>query len=268
MKLHVLSDLHTEFEGFDLPETDADVVILAGDTGVGLAGVKGAVDASCRLRKPVVYVAGNHEFYHNHKLLDKIPGCSAKDPVDGISTVTTLMRAAAHGSDVHVLENEAYSLDSLRVLGCTLWSDFMLFGEDLSDDAVGLSRQLVNDFRGTIRHLGRPFTPADAVVRFRASVAWLKGELAKPWQGHTVVVSHHAPSIRSVGPQFRNDPVSAAFASDLEELVCNHSIDLWVHGHMHQCFDYQIGNTRVLCNPRGYPHEENRFNSHLLVSLP
>ena len=267
MKLHILSDLHTEFEGFDLPKTDADVVILAGDTGVGLAGVKGAIEASSRLNKPVIYVAGNHEFYHNARTLGAIPGIDADAPFHGLSTLTTLMKATAHGSQVRVLDRDIFVQNRLRILGCTLWSDFMLFGFDVSDEAIGLSMQLVNDFRGIIRHNGTRFSPADAAAEFKETVDWLDQTLSTPFEGHTVVVTHHAPSIQSVGLEFRNDPVSGAFASDLEDFVKQHSIDLWVHGHMHQCFDYTVGSTRVICNPRGYPHEENAFDPNLVLEL-
>ena len=143
----------------------------------------------------------------------------------------------------------------------------MLFGPGYKDQAVYVSRQTVNDFRGIIQHLGVPFTPADATAEFHESVAWLRQVLATPWDGRTVVLTHHAPSIQSVSDEFRNDFASAAFASNLENLIASHDIDLWVHGHTHRCFDYKLGNTRVICNPRGYPHEQNNFNPNLVVEI-
>lgn len=232
MKLHVLSDLHTEFAPFDAPETDADVVVLAGDTGVGLDGV----DTARRTfrDKPVVYVAGNHEFYRH-----AIPSLGEK------------MAAAARGTNVHVLENRAVELDGVRFLGCTLWTDFDLFGERAysADEA----RATMNDFR-LIRMLPeyRRFHPWDARGIHLKSAEWLRRMLDTPFGGPTVVVTHHAPSLKSCAPAYRTHPVTAAYASDLEWML-DGGAALWIHGHTHFCADYEIGGTRVFANQRGYP---------------
>ena len=107
MKLHVLSDLHIEFADFSPPETDADVVILAGDIGVGLDGIEWV--ARRFPKASVVYVPGNHEFYgHDIGLTDQLK--------------------AAAPADIHILNNDKLELDDIRFLGCTLWTDFKLHG--------------------------------------------------------------------------------------------------------------------------------------------
>lgn len=233
MNLHTLSDLHTEFADFDLPDTDADVIILAGDIGVGTSGL----DWLSRQRRdsPVVYVPGNHEFYHHDLIL-----------VDELRS-----RAS---SDVHVLDNEALVLGDVRFLGSTLWTDFGLFGEMGKQFSMQRARLCMNDF-ALIRMDGRPFTPGDSIALHEASRSWLVEKLAEPFDGRTVVVTHHAPSARSVPPRFATDVLTPAFASNLGALLDGTRVALWIHGHMHDPVDYAVNGTRVICNPRGYPGE-------------
>jgi len=115
----------------------------------------------------------------------------------------------------------------------------------------------------------RRFRPKDAAALHRASVAWLREKLAEPFDGPTVVVTHHAPSLRSVPAAWRDDPVSAAYASNLDWLVEESGAALWVHGHVHESADYIISRTRVVCNPRGYwPKQPNpHFKPGLMVGV-
>ncbi len=230
VKLHILSDLHIEFEAFEPPATDADVVILAGDIGVGAGGLHWA---ATRFRnRPVIYVPGNHEFYHRD-----------------IALVEELKTAApAH---IHVLNDDQAIIDGVRFLGSILWTDFTLFGAADRFVAMQTARQQMTDF-SVIRNRGRLFTPDDAVRRHRSSRAWLTAMLAETFDGTTVVVTHHAPSPRSVPPRYAHDLLTPAFASNLERLMNGERTALWVHGHMHDPFDYAICGTRVVCNPRGY----------------
>ncbi len=230
MKLHILNDLHIEFEDFDPPATDADVVILAGDIGVGLEGLRWA---QVRLPdRPVIYVPGNHEFYHHD--LSLIEELKAQAP--------------AH---IHVLNDDQVIIDGVRFLGTILWTDFALFGEGERFYAMKTARKWMTDF-SIIRNVGRKFTPQDAARLHTASRGWLASKLAEPFDGRTVVVTHHAPSSRSVHPRYARDLLTPAFASNLENLMDGDRPTLWVHGHMHESYDYDIYGTRVICNPRGY----------------
>ncbi len=233
MKLHVLSDLHTEFSDFDPPETDADLVVLAGDIGVGTDGIRWA--ARQYPETPVVYVPGNHEYYGHD--------------IDGAGFLS-----AAAPANIHVLNNESLELGGIRFLGTTLWTDFRLFGEGEAWFARQQAQALMEDFH-SIRIGGRKFTPEDSVRIHEASKAWLTGELDKVFDGTTVVVSHHLPAMLSIASEYRDDPLSAAFASRLEDVIEEHRPDLWIHGHTHVPCDYEIYGTRVVCNPRGYPSE-------------
>ncbi len=227
VKLHVLSDLHLSVAGLDIPRTGADAVVLAGD----IARPGAAVEWALRLGKPVLYVPGNHEFY----------GGSLAGTVD------ELMRLCA-GSQIRVLDNEALVLGGVRFLGSTLWTDFMLFGEgERRASAMREAARFMRDF-GRIDS----FTPADSAALFGRNAAWLERELAQPYPGATVVITHHAPSPKSIHPRFAGSPLNACFVSDAESLVDGSRCQLWIHGHTHDSFDYRLNGARVLCNPRGY----------------
>lgn len=233
MKLHVLSDLHLSVQALPPPATDADLVILAGD----IARPQQALQWAAALGKPTLYVPGNHEFYGG-----SLPG------------VLRELRQLAEGTDLHILDNEEYRCGSVRFLGSTLWSDFQL-------DPPGAARELaerealakVHDFRRIFVDEDRrvPFTPAASAALFARNAAWLEEQLRTPWSGSTVVITHHAPSARSVHPRFAGSPLNACFASHLDRLL-DGSARVWIHGHMHHSVDYDAGGTRVLCNPRGY----------------
>ena len=247
MKLHILNDLHIEFDDFVLPATDADVVILAGDIGVGLEGLRWA--EAHFPDKPVIYVPGNHEFYHHDLALIEE------------------LKAEAPGR-IHVLNDDQVIIDGVRFLGSVLWTDFALFGEADRFFAMQTARKQMTDF-SIIKNQGRRFTPEDAARLHTASRGWLASMLAESFDGRTVVVTHHAPSSRSVHHRYARDLLTPAFASNLEMLMDSDRAALWVHGHMHDPFDYEIYGTRVVCNPRGYAPRAlaQEFRPDLVVEI-
>lgn len=247
MKLHVLSDLHTEFADFSPPETDADVVILAGDIGVGLGGIEWA--ARQFPKALVIYVPGNHEFY-GHDI-----------------GLTGGLKAAAP-ANIHVLNNDKLEIHGIRFLGSTLWTDFNLHGDEEAWFARQYAKRLMKDF-ASIHNGSRRFTPEDSVELHEASNTWLVGELERKFEGPTVVVTHHLPASTSVAKRYANDPLNPAFASRLEDVIEKHRPDLWIHGHTHAPCDYELFDTRIICNPLGYPGENrhSEFRDDLVVSI-
>jgi predicted phosphodiesterase len=248
MRLHVLSDLHFEFGPIDIPDTNADVVVLAGDVAVGPRGLDWI-----RYRfpdRPVVYVLGNHEFYHHN-----------------LPRLTELLKNEAQGSHIHLLENSSVKLAGFTFLGCTLWTNFVLRRNPERDMAK--AERLINDYR--IIHFGaeeRVLSPQDTVRIHAESVAWLKSEFVRHDPARTIVVTHHAPSPRSEATGYANGPLSASFVSDLTSLVEQSGIPLWIHGHTHHNVDYQLGVTRVLTNQRGYPQEVCAgFNPEMVIEI-
>jgi predicted phosphodiesterase len=230
LRLHVLSDLHVEVAPFVPPDTGADVVVLAGDIHNGTHGLDWAVRAFPRTR--VVYVPGNHEYYDAERT----------------ATARALaVRAAKLG--VTLLDNAEAVIDGVRFLGTTLWTDFCLDGVERRAEVMALSRPYIVDFRA-IRNGDGPFTPEASVDLHVAARAWLEARLAVPFDGKTVVVTHHAPHPGSVHARFANHPANGGFVSNLEPLMGRAAA--WVHGHTHNSFDYRVLGTRVICNPRGY----------------
>jgi hypothetical protein len=130
-------------------------------------------------------------------------------------------------------------IDGVRFLGSILWTDFSLFGEGDRFFAMQQARQRMTDF-SINRINGQRFTPEDAIRLHAASRDWLTAMLAEPFAGMTVVVTHHAPSSQSVHPRYANDPLTPAFASNLENLMDGERARVWVHGHMHESYDYEI----------------------------
>jgi predicted phosphodiesterase len=244
MKLHVLSDLHLSVAPLEAPETDADVVILAGD----IARPREAIEWAGGFAKPVLYVPGNHEFYGG-----SIPG-----------TIRQL-REHARASNVHVLDDDAVTIGGVRFLGTTLWSDFRLFGAgEARDVAIEAALRFVRDFT-RIRIDDRSataFTPAESAALFARHARWLESRLVEPFDGPTVVITHHAPSRQSTHSRFADSPLNVCFVSDAEELVGTSGAALWIHGHTHDSFDYVVGATRVVCNPRGYAKNGVNENVH------
>ncbi|MDB5813854.1 MAG: putative metallophosphoesterase [Rhodocyclales bacterium] len=247
LKLLILSDLHVEFAPFEPEPAAADVIILAGDIHIGRKGLEWAQRAFAD--KPVIYVLGNHEYY----------GASYPKHVNAL-------KAAARGSNVYVLENDNVTIDGVRFLGCTLWTDFALFGDPRI--AGYEATQKMTDFkRIRMSENYRKMRSIDAALINKRSRDWLKQQLALD-VGTTVVVTHHAPSARSLPECYENDILAAAYVSHCDELVASSGAALWVHGHLHSQSDYLIGSTRVVCNPRGYPDEKNEdFVPGLLVEV-
>jgi predicted phosphodiesterase len=252
MKLQIASDLHLGQQGLELPRTDADVVVLAGD----IARPAQAVAWMARLGKPVLYVAGNHEFYGG-----SLPGTRAA------------LARLCEGTSIRFLDDGEVVIDGVRFLGTTLWSDFRL-DPDAARRAAGRAeaKRLIRDFAVIRRDddADEPFSPQDSARLFDAHARWLDARLAAPHAGPTVVITHHAPSPRSIHPRFAGSLLNACFISDAERLLDGRAV-LWVHGHTHDSFDYAVGGTRVVCNPRGYAkdgvNENARFDPALTIEI-
>ncbi|MFO0552254.1 MAG: metallophosphoesterase [Polyangiaceae bacterium] len=232
-RLHILSDVHLEFAPFTFSDVGADVLVLAGDIGVGKQGVEAALGRDGRL--PVVYVLGNHELYGHD--FDSLP-----------RELATLGKPG----EVHVLDNAECVLAGVRFLGSTLWTDFLV-SPNFTDN-VEFARFGMSDY-ARIRSGAGKLTPERTAERFRQSRDWLAARLADPFDGPTVVVTHHGPSRRSWPAWLRHDELMASCVSDLEDLMAASAASLWIHGHTHWCVDYVVGRTRVVSNQLGYPNQ-------------
>lgn len=233
MKIQIASDLHLEFlehqfPGYRViePAPNADVLVLAGDIHQHAKAL--AIFADWPV--PVLYVTGNHEAYGAH-----------------LSGLLDNLRIDCQGTRVTVLERREVELMGVRFLGTTLWTDYNLTGSPKK--AMDCAGSCLNDHR-LIQTSQGIFTPEDALARHRVDRAWLAACLNAPFDGKTVVVTHHGPHRDSVHPRYQGDLLNGAFNSHLPELV--EQADLWIHGHVHDSHDYQVGKCRVVVNPRGY----------------
>ncbi|MDQ7247485.1 metallophosphoesterase family protein [Dongia sedimenti] len=268
MRVHVFSDLHLEFGPISLsPEVRsgrlADLVLLAGDIHTEHRGPRWAAET---FEQPVAMILGNHEAYGG-----------SLDP----SIVAAWQEAAACSArrrhPIRAMERETWILQAtdgtpVRIVAATLWTDFAIFGAARQADAMDHAHRAMNDFQMigiTDGGEQRLLAPADCLRLHRESQAYIADELARPFDGVTIVMTHHAPSRRSVPESRSLDPITAAYASDLEALIEQTQPQLWVHGHIHASSNYVIGSTRVVCNPRGYyPSQLNpAFDPALVVEV-
>jgi Icc-related predicted phosphoesterase len=264
MRVHVFSDLHLEFGPLALsPDVRsgrlADLVLLAGDIHTQRRGPLWAAET---FAQPVAMILGNHEAYGDS--LDASLAAQRKSAAES---------AAHRRHPVRVLERETWTLEAagtpVRIIAATLWTDFAFFGPARRGAMMDDAHHAMNDFRMIRIDEARLLTPSDCLRLHRESRVYLESELAKPFDGVTIVMTHHAPSRRSVPAAFSADPITAAYASDLEALIEQTQPQLWVHGHIHASSDYRIGATRVVCNPRGYvPIQLNAdFDPALAIEL-
>lgn len=253
MKILLLSDLHLSVQPLAAPDTQADVVILAGDLGRPPAAIAWAR----QFNQPTLFVAGNHEYYGS----------------DLQSTIAEL-QSLASDSAVNVLECSERIIDGVRFLGCTLWSDHRLYEtEQAREQGMALAVNVLHDFTRITCAPGsdEKFTPLMAQQLCDQSLGWLDEQFAAPFDGPTVVITHFAPTRQSIHAQFADSPLNACFVSDLETQILQWQPALWVHGHTHNSFDYQVGKTRVVCNPRGYAPggeiENPKFDPNLTLLI-
>lgn len=253
MRIHLLSDLHLEFGPYTPTSVECDVIVLAGDIWPPSRGnpgraVRWAREAFPGL--PVVQVAGNHDYYGG-----------------ALGATTEKLRGAGKEYGVHFLECEEVTIDGWRFLGCSLWTDYALFGAP--QEGMLVAEREMNDYRRIRVTPGYArLRPVNLLAVHKRSVEWIRKCLECDPTVPTVVVTHTAPSRRSLNSAEAEVPVSTAYVSDLEDLMEVGNLRLWLHGHTHYPVDYHIGYTRVVSNPRGYADSPLAgFNPELVLEV-
>lgn len=264
MKINVISDLHLDFADLTLP--GGDVLILSGDVCEARHLKRDMYNKDMvlfehedRLQRPdryyrfleeecgkyreVVMVMGNHEHY-------------------GFNYQKTYAHIAENlPANVTLLENQTHTIDDVVFVGATLWTDM----NKMDDLTMFHMKSMMNDYRqvtmfNEVKNVYHRLTPEKTVEDHYRSRQFIAETVENKFDQKFVVVTHHAPSKASTKPQYINDTMmNGAYSSDLSEFILeNPQIKLWTHGHTHDVFDYMIGSTRIVCNPRGYHNYEER----------
>ena len=248
MKIQIISDIHLEFGLREFDFSEADLLILAGDIHLETKGLEWILKKVQHI--PVLYVLGNHEYYKNAypKLLYKL-------------------KNMANDTNVNVLEKDSIEIEGITFHGTTLWTDFELLGNAMTTGYE--CQQKMNDCKMIRRYPSySKMRSIDLHVMHNESLKWLGESLSASKTRHNVVITHHAPSIQSIPDEFKNDLVSAGYASNLENFIIENKPDLWVHGHIHTASDYRIRQTRIVCNPFGYPDDKaDSYKENYMIEI-
>jgi len=275
MKIALVSDVHLEFGDLEFDnDSGADVLILGGD--ICIANDIAQRDPyntmgehyrsnryhdffqRCCARFPhVIFIVGNHEHYHG----------------DFQTTVPWFRNVLGYLPNLHILEKETWVLDDVTFIGGTLWTDMNQENPETLYNVAGM----MNDFRvvkNSARRYGTSDQPArfsteDAVEDHKAMLEYIRTMIEGRWEEKFVVVGHHAPSRLSTHPRYAAEAImNGGYSSSLDQFILDHpQIKLWTHGHTHEDFDYCIGSTRILCNPRGYISYEERADRWQLKTV-
>ncbi len=257
MKITICSDLHLELGEISLIDApEADLLVLAGDilkaneltyldnlSGSTITGLERArryfnfITKCCRLYKHVIFVIGNHEHYEG----------------EFYSTANIIKDTFSHIENFHLLNNDSLEINGIMFLGCSLWTNM----NDEDPQTIDAIYEGLNDYRRIMFDDGigiRDFEPEDSIEEYQKSIMFLTNKVQEYATKKLIVVTHHAPSKLSTHPRMdSNDLLNCAYYSDLENFIENHpQIKYWIHGHTHKRHNYMIGNTNIVCNPRGY----------------
>jgi Icc-related predicted phosphoesterase len=270
MKLRICSDLHLEFyqyknpmssygkditETYVLPEMEDEqeqILVLAGDicTSGYIYHYHAFFENLSKRFKKVIAIMGNHEHYRGN-----------------FNASENILKAFYNQFDITLLEKEIIFIDGVAFFGATMWSDL--------DKENPLTIFKAHDFTDYKYIQYGPedncaplvnLQPRQTLQHFRETISSLENFLSLP-NDKKCVITHHAPSHQSVAEPFRGHPMNGAFVSDLDNMIWDSNISLWIHGHVHNNFDYNINKTRIACNPFGYWRENSRFIKDLVLTI-
>ncbi|SMC56827.1 Predicted phosphoesterase [Fulvimarina manganoxydans] len=263
-RIHILSDIHDDIckpafqVPFEVEDVSADVIVVAGDIDGRLSTGGRLLLERTRRRMPdvpIVAVAGNHDYWRG-----------------SVDREVERTRERLSDDGIHILDCNTVVIGGVRFVGATLWTDYQITNYEWQAKRDCAAR--MNDFRyaksgtGSVRSRLTPDRLQALHARHRR---YIEEVLSTPFEGPTVVVTHHAPSEKSLkeGSVFVGiDHTDAAYASDLEDVMREHSPALWIHGHVHEARDYEVAGTRIVSNPRGYTWRAEARYGGGLVSEP
>jgi len=277
MRINLASDIHLEFGPIEIKNTEgADLLILSGDICVAVQLTHKSVNEDKRSRAihdffemccneydNVIYIVGNHEHYNG----------------DFQRTIPHLKEHLCHLDNLHILDKETVTIDDVTFIGGTLWTDMNKEDPSTLISISGMMNDFIKVANGKLdNNSDKPYNrikrlrPDDVVVDHKAMLEYIRTIVDDKHNQKFVVVGHHAPSKLSTKPQYKDDyEMNGAYSSELSEFILDYpQIKMWTHGHTHDTFDYLVGSTRVVCNPRGYANYEQRaddFNPNIIFEV-
>lgn len=264
MKIKLASDIHTEFDmnyAYSLNNNEEyDVLVIAGDVNNKKEDTVNSLNTiSCIVKKPLLFVPGNHEYYY-----------CRDDNLTMFEIDAYFKEQFKDHPYIHAMQNDEFILDDVVFIAGTLWTD-MKSGANGAFERMYLEKS-INDFR-LIRFSRenddtfRLLNTNDATKLFKQTKRFLTSKLKEHEGKKIVIVTHHAPSEKSVHKKYKDSTLNAAFVSNMDSFIKKSKVPLWIHGHVHDSFDYVLGNTRIVCNPKGYKDENTEFNPNLIVEI-
>lgn len=243
MKIAIASDIHLEFGTVELKgDFESDVLILAGDICPihNQKILKDFLDFYTNIFKDIIWIAGNHEYYLS----------------EYFNAQKTIKNFVKRYKNVHFLDNDSITIGNANFFGGTLWTTCNNH-HPFTDIYL---RKYMSDFAGAIKFGKRNFLPEDSYHLHKATMKKLFEWYPKNTTLNNVVITHHLPHEQSIPDEFKNDwDANGGFRTDLDNFIADHpNINLWIHGHTHQAADYQVHQTRIVCNPRGYYGKEHK----------
>lgn len=269
MKLWIWSDVHLEISNsqIDFARPDADIIVIAGDLTYADKVSETAKDIIERYQMPIIYVAGNHEFYGSHQRQSSF------------ETDQLILKLAERDSDnwshrLYVLDEDAVVIDGVRFVGATLWTDFKLNLKNESQLSARMrnAENQLRDFTSIRMRSGERFSAAGMIALNASNADYIRNQVSEDFAGKTVVVSHHLPHPACISEKYQDSEANYLFSNSeraFADILDSGRVDLWVCGHSHQAADVLVSKTRVVCNPMGYEYEvgKNGFREDLVIEI-
>lgn len=239
MLLRIMSDLHLEhcfgYRPTEVANEKEMTLVLAGDICEfeKITVLSSFITDMCQRFKYVIYVPGNHEYYNGHLVKSKLKIVNELPNIDNL----------------YILDDKLVTLDGINFIGATLWTDM---NNKNPMDMLAVQQGL-NDYHKIRTEEYRKILPLDTIDLFEKSVNFIQTALREHPDEANVVVTHHLPCVLSVNEKFKGSPINAGFVSNLTHIIAEGKPLMWIHGHTHDSCDYRLFETRVVCNPRGYP---------------
>jgi Icc-related predicted phosphoesterase len=247
IKLQIVSDLHLEFSYITMDYSGCDILIFAGDIHSDIGKLKKYILAILKTNKSleVIVITGNHEHYSK----------TVPETIEKMTRLLSIPRC-------HFLQNSSVEIHGLKFIGSTLWCNPPTEYWDTITEGI-------SDFSNI-----KNFSMIDCIKYHEESLKYIEKNIDDNSNKNTIIITHFLPSFSSINDRFKiteqDNILNHYYATDLEDTILYKSPRLWIHGHTHAGCSYYIGDTRIVCNPRGYSdnyngNEENRFFDRKMV---